>query len=99
AELHLLIQLRRLIASERPDILHNFTIKPAIYGSIVARWLNFPARVNAIAGLGYTFTSSDVLAKMLRPLVRLLLRIALGGSNSALVVQNKDDLELFSRQG
>lgn len=96
-EAALLVHLWRLFRRERPSLVHCFTIKCAVYGSLAARLALVPARVNAIAGMGYVFTSEDRLARMLRPLVRALLRLGLGGREARLVLQNQDDVALFER--
>jgi glycosyltransferase involved in cell wall biosynthesis len=91
--------LRRLIALEKVDLVHAFTIKCAVYGSIAARLEHIPARVNAVAGMGYVFTSNDPLALVLRPVIRRLLRYALSGEGARLILQNPDDVDLFARAG
>jgi glycosyltransferase involved in cell wall biosynthesis len=58
-----------------------------------------PARVNAIAGLGYVFTGDDLRAAVLRPVVRSLLGVAFGGRDSRLIVQNPDDAAEIARLG
>src|SRR5687768_14536344 len=35
--------LVRLLASERPDLLHSFTVKCAVYGALAARMAKVPA--------------------------------------------------------
>lgn len=101
-ELALLAWLRRLLLVERPDLVHGFTIKCAVYGSLAARLASLAGhrigRVNAVAGLGYVFTSSDLKARILRPLVRGLMRLALGGRDSRLILQNPDDASMFTQQ-
>jgi glycosyltransferase involved in cell wall biosynthesis len=94
-ELSLLLWLRRLVKTERPDLVHGFTIKCAVYGLLAARVAGTAGRVGSIAGLGYVFISEDLRARMLRPVVRALLRIALGGGTTRLIVQNSDDLDLI----
>jgi glycosyltransferase involved in cell wall biosynthesis len=96
-ELGLLWHLWRLFRRERPALVHGFTIKCAVYGSIAARLAGVPARINAVAGMGYVFSSDDVKARLLRPLVRVLLRLALGGRGARLILQNPDDVALFER--
>ena len=102
-ELRLLAWLWRLVRRERVDVVHGFTIKCAVYGSLAARGVRplqgGVARVNAVAGMGYVFTSSDAKARALRPFVRGLLRLALGGARSRLVLQNPDDVALFRQAG
>lgn len=91
--------LRRLIAREKVDLVHGFTIKCAVYGSIAARLEGIPARVNAVAGMGYVFTSNRPQALVLRPVVRRLFRYALDGDGARLILQNPDDVDLFARAG
>lgn len=98
-EMALLWHLVRLLRRERPMLVHGFTIKCAVYGSLAARLAGVPARVNAVAGMGYVFTSSQMKARLLRPVVRGLLRLALGGRDARLILQNADDVELFQRAG
>lgn len=96
-EAGLLVWLVGLFRKERPSLVHGFTIKCAVYGSLAARLAGIPARVNAVAGMGYVFTSNELRARLLRPLVRLFLRVALDGSGARLVLQNPDDVALFTR--
>lgn len=90
-------QLTRLLRSERPDVLHNFTVKCAVYGAMAARAARVPAVVNAVAGMGYVFTSNQAQARLLRPVVKMLMRGTLGGGHSRLILQNPDDADVFTR--
>ncbi|MBC5784866.1 glycosyltransferase family 4 protein [Ramlibacter sp. USB13] len=96
-ETALLLWLWRLVRKENVDLVHGFTIKCAIYGSLAARLARVPARVNAVAGMGYVFTSQQPLARLLRPIVRLLMRLALDGEDARLILQNPDDVSLFEQ--
>ncbi|MGH8157430.1 MAG: glycosyltransferase family 4 protein [Rhodanobacter sp.] len=98
-EMALLWHLIRLLRREQPMLVHGFTIKCAVYGSLAARLAGISARVNAVAGMGYVFTSAQLKARLLRPVVRGLLRLALGGRDARLILQNADDVELFQRAG
>ena len=89
--------LTRILRAERPDLLHNFTVKCAIYGALAARAARVPAVVNAVAGMGYVFASDAMLARTLRPMVKLLMRGTLGGKQSRLILQNPDDADAFVR--
>jgi glycosyltransferase involved in cell wall biosynthesis len=97
-ELALLVWLWRLIRKERADIVHGFTIKCAVYGALAARMAG-AARVNGVTGMGYVFVSEERLARVLRPIVRALMRVALGGARARLVLHNADDVSLFTRNG
>jgi glycosyltransferase involved in cell wall biosynthesis len=89
--------LARILKDERPDLLHSFTVKCAVYGALASRVTRVPAVVNAVAGMGYVFTSDRLKARALRPVVKLLMRMTLAAGNSRLVLQNPDDAEAFTR--
>ncbi|MBW8312221.1 MAG: glycosyltransferase family 4 protein [Rhizobium sp.] len=90
------LSLARLLRRERPDVVHGFTLKCAIYGSLAARLAGVPGRVNAVTGMGYVFTSNDLKARLLRPVVRALMRLALDGKRARLILQNPDDVAFFT---
>lgn len=94
-EASLILWLRRLIASREIDLVHGFTIKCAVYGALAAR-SSKAARVAAIAGMGYVFTSDGKRARMLRPFVRALMRLAFDGPRCRLILQNSDDSALVA---
>src|SRR5690606_26604423 len=50
-ELYLFYRLVRILRREVPDVVHTFTLKCAIYGSLAARLCGTGARVNAVAGM------------------------------------------------
>ena len=95
SEAKLVLKLVSIYRKERPDLVHHFTIKSVVYGSIAARLAGIKCRVNAVAGLGYVFTSKSFYARLLRPMVRLLMRFALRAPQGRLILQNRDDCALF----
>jgi glycosyltransferase involved in cell wall biosynthesis len=96
-ELTLLAHLIRLYRREAPDVVHHFTIKCVVYGSLAARLTGVKRRINAVAGMGYVFTSNAIRARILRPLVRWLMKVALDGDQSRLILQNSDDCAAFEK--
>ena len=98
-EVVVLWRLFRLFRRERPTLVHGFTIKCTVYGSLAARMARVPARINAVAGMGYVFSSNAARARILRPVVKAMLRIALGGETARLILQNHDDVMLFKNSG
>ncbi|HAS51321.1 MAG TPA: glycosyltransferase family 1 protein [Gammaproteobacteria bacterium] len=94
-ELALLNHIRQIYTQEQPALVHHFTLKCVILGALAARLAGIPARINAVTGLGYIFTSQDAKARLLRPPVRILLRLALNSRYSRLIVQNPDDQQKF----
>ena len=99
ADLGTLAALVRICRAERPDIVHAVAMKPVLYGAAAARLAGVPAVVGALTGLGYVFSSGDIKARMLRPLMRRALRWALGGRRSTCIVQNPDDAAFVAGLG
>ena len=95
AELKTLHQLSQIYKSEKPDIVHNIAIKPVIYGSIATMFSSVPYIVNSVNGLGYIFTTKQLVAKLIRPIFKLLFFIAFNRKNSRVIVQNPDDKEVL----
>jgi len=99
SELHTLWCWIRLYRRLRPDLVHHFTIKPVIYGSIAARMAGVRCIVNSVEGLGYLFVSRDWQARLLRILARPLYRLALGGRSTRPVFLNAEDRDRFAAMG
>ncbi|MBK9243953.1 MAG: glycosyltransferase family 4 protein [Burkholderiales bacterium] len=91
-------ELVRILERWRPSIVHLVALKPIIYGALATRFGRRCAYVNALAGLGFVFLQDTGLARLLRPLVKQLLRLALGGQVSLTTVQNPDDRALLVSQ-
>ena len=94
-----ILSLTRLYRNERPDIIHQVALKPVFYGSIAALALGIPRKVNAVAGLGWLFTSSTLGAQITRKLVRPLLGFLLSRSRCQTIVQNPDDQKILILSG
>ena len=75
-ELRLLLDYRRIAAAIRPDMIITYTIKPGIYGGLVARWIKIPYVVN-VTGLGTAFQKTGIFRAMIVKLWRMALRSAL----------------------
>lgn len=89
--------LVRLYFLERPDIVHHVALKPIMYGALSAWVARVPAQVNAVAGLGWLFTSSKGMMCLIRPVVRWTLAWLLNAQSSLTIVQNPDDRALLIR--
>jgi glycosyltransferase involved in cell wall biosynthesis len=83
-------QVRELYRRLSPDLVHHVAIQPAIVGMLAARGLP-TAQLNALAGLGSTFTSTSAKARILRPVLTAFLRWLLKGPRVSVLVQNEDD--------
>jgi len=89
------LRLIRLYRKERPDLVHHFTIKPVIYGSIAAGIAKVRAIIIAVTGLGYMFMTQGVKGKGLKVVVSILYKIALSGKAKLVIFQNPEDHETF----
>ncbi|MEL7362508.1 MAG: glycosyltransferase family 4 protein [Bacteroidota bacterium] len=90
-------QLRQLYAEIKPDLVHHFTLKSVVYGSLAARRSGVPGVVNAVTGLGYVYTDDSVKARAIRVVLTNLCRAALKGTE--VIFQNPDDAGIFVEAG
>ena len=81
----------------KPDLIFSYTIKPVIWSSIVANFLNI-RHISLITGLGYTFNKRTGLKSVFRQLIVGLYKFALR-SASAVIFQNQSNLDLFLSEG
>jgi glycosyltransferase involved in cell wall biosynthesis len=94
-----IIRLILIYKKVRPSVVHHVAMKPVIYGSIAAKVTGVPGVVNALAGLGFLFSSESLMARFLRPMVRGVLSLLLNSKNSAVILQNPDDAEVMVGSG
>jgi glycosyltransferase involved in cell wall biosynthesis len=99
AELKAFFFLWCLLWRLRPDVLHLVTIKPVLYGGIAARLAPVKGVVAAISGLGFVFLASGFKARLMRGLVSLLYRFALGKEKLLAIFQNPDDRDALIKLG
>lgn len=83
-------QVRALYARLNPDLVHHVALQPAIIGSLAALGRRVK-RLNALAGLGFGFTSRSVKAALIRPVLTALLHRLLRNPDASVLVQNPDD--------
>lgn len=96
-ELGALTRLTALYRREKPDLVHHVAMKPVLYGTLAARLAGVSHIVNALAGLGWLFTSVKLMARFIKPLVRLTFRFLL--RQTSVIVQNPDDTALMAGVG
>ena len=92
-ELRTLWQLTRLYRQLDPDIVHHFTIKPVLYGSIAAHVLGISGIINSITGLGHLFIDPEPTTRLLRRLASWLYRLYLRGTE--VIFENPEDRRIF----
>ena len=96
-EIWTILRLLKLYRQENPDLVHHFTVKCVLYGSLAAKMAGVKYVVNAITGLGYVFIGDEWPVRLLRWLIKGFYRRALHGTQ--VIFQNPEDQSLFSRNG
>ena len=81
----------RIFKRIEPDIVHLVTIKPYLYGGIIARITKIPCVVSAVSGLGSLFIQQNLISRFLRLLLYPFFRLAFNHLNQKIIVQNKED--------
>jgi glycosyltransferase involved in cell wall biosynthesis len=84
-------ELRRLIKSLAPDILHNVSLKPVLLGTTASLGFGQTAVVNSLTGVGTLFIGEAKVSAATRHAVRYALSALLRRKRSRTVVQNPDD--------
>jgi glycosyltransferase involved in cell wall biosynthesis len=85
------IGIVRLYRRLRPDIVHHVSLKPILLGSAAALFGPRQPVLNAVTGLGYTFTSDSARARVLAFLVKPILRLLLRRPAAITLLENEDD--------
>lgn len=98
-EIAAIAEIVQLYRRERPDIVHHVALKPVLYGSLAALLVRRPAVVNALAGMGFLFTSSSRLVTLLRTVVSRVFRVLLNAGRNVLILQNPDDVTMLVSGG
>jgi glycosyltransferase involved in cell wall biosynthesis len=90
--------LRRLHHELAPDLVHHVAVQATVLGSLAALGRRV-ARISSITGLGYSFISHSLKARIVRPVIGTLLRVLVDRPRSVALVQNPDDGDLLQRLG
>ncbi|HAF62588.1 MAG TPA: glycosyltransferase family 1 protein [Anaerolineaceae bacterium] len=80
----------------QPDILHNFTMKSVLYGSLAAKKKKQIKTVNTITGMGYLFINNGILTRIIRSFLIPLMRHAL--KNTTVIFLNGTDRDYYLKR-
>lgn len=92
-DLVLVMSYLKILKKEKPDIILSYTIKPNMYGGIVARYLNIPF-FPYVAGLGTPFQNSNIISKILIFCHKLAFKKA-----TQVFFENAETLEFYKNHG
>ncbi|RYE28424.1 MAG: glycosyltransferase family 1 protein, partial [Hyphomicrobiales bacterium] len=83
--------LKRLIAAEKPDILHCIALKPIALAGLAGKLAGVERRVYALTGLGFLGAKQGALAAVARFAAITWLRGAIDGPQVRFLFENPDD--------
>jgi len=92
-------KLHSLFKLHKPSIIHNVALKTILISSLAALLSRKTVVVNAFTGLGYVFSSEQLLAKTIRLFIKPVFKYFATRPNFWSVFQNPDDMNLFIKQG
>jgi glycosyltransferase involved in cell wall biosynthesis len=98
AAIRAVLAIRKIENAIRPAIVHHSPLQCCVFGSLAAIDRDFPT-VNAITGLGYIFTSSNLLPRLLKQGMVWLLPWLLNRRHSNILVENPDDRDALLALG
>lgn len=98
ADLKTLYSYYKVMKAEQFDVVHSYTAKPNIYGSIAAKLAGVKNIYPTVNGLGYAFTGNSLKNKVVRLVISVLYRIGFSCATKVFF-QNRDDAnEMISRK-
>lgn len=83
--------LKRLLATEKPDILHCIALKPIALAGFAGMLAGVERRVYALTGLGFIGASKSLPAGLARAAAKLWLRGVIDGPRVRFLFENPDD--------
>lgn len=82
----------------KPKLIHNFTIKPSLYGGIAGRITGQKIIISHITGIGPSFFGFSKTIRILSYLLNPIYRFSFF-KNSKLIFHNKEDVKIFLKKG
>ncbi len=92
-ELSVIFRIFSIYLHEKPDLVHQFTIKCVLYGSFACFLLGIHSVINSVEGLGSVFTQTEKNRGWLRIFIKLTYWLVL--RPSWVIVLNPDDRQFF----
>jgi len=100
SDLSYMVKLFHVMRQFKPDVFFPYTLKPVIYGSLVAKICHVNHVVPMLTGLGYNFMNGNSKTPLVKKLVRGMLKFSLNqNGQSDLILQNSDDYNTLVDQG
>jgi len=91
-------EIRRLYRLLQPDIIHHVALQPVVIGSLASAGMPL-AQLNSFVGLGSTFASPQLKARMIWTALKILLPRLSNRPRTMVTVENGDDKAVLSAIG
>src|SRR5690606_6712579 len=75
-DLQSMLALKKIIKTNKIDIIFPYTIKPVLYGSMAANQTKILA-FSLIPGLGYTFSGTTLKSRILQKVTEILYKLSI----------------------
>src|SRR5690606_8162343 len=92
-DLQAMLALKKIIKTNKIDIIFPYTIKPVLYGSMAANQTKILA-FSLITGLGYTFSGTTLKSRILQKVTEILYKLSIR-INKVIIFQNIYDRQVF----
>ena len=96
-EIKSIFQLISIYKSINPQLIHNFTIKPCLYGGIAARLIGHKITISHITGVGPSFFGFSRAIRFLSFLLQPIYRYSFF-QTSKIIFHNEFDQDLFKKR-
>ena len=95
SELYSLFHLIKLYSKIKPEIVHHFTLKACLYGTLSANLFNKVSVINSITGIGPLFISKDIKLKLIYLFLKRIFRQVFSNLSKKVIFQNNHDREKY----
>ena len=96
-EMIALLRLWHILWLFNPDIIHAVAQKPVIYAGLARKFHRKVGFIGTLGGVGFIFTSKNLKAKLLKPIVQIFLKFSLTGKETRLILQNKENINTIKQ--
>ena len=97
-ELFTIIHLIYIFLKYKPILIHNFTIKPCLYGGFVGRLIGIKYLINHITGLGPSFLSNRKKIKFINKIFKPIYKYAFSSKSTLSIFHNQEDRDFFIKE-
>ncbi|WP_430489232.1 glycosyltransferase family 4 protein [Rossellomorea marisflavi] len=97
-DIKLIFEYYKIIKKNKIELIHSYTIKPNIYGTIAAKIAGVKEIYPTVNGLGYAYTGTDNKTKIIRFFTSILYKIAFSFAKKVFFQNSDDAKEMIERK-